>query len=125
MVVASVIPPLEEEGVEVDGAEKAKGVTVSVRLLRLKLGRALSNGYHTDGTHDGEVGRLGIRDKGVANDPHDSQRKDKLITSYYIFIDIYEREYEMKGKVNSKVLNEGQQKMSTRLSNRIIVRQGM
>ena len=125
MVVASVIPPLEEEGVEVDGAEKAKGVTVSVRLLRLKLGRALSNGYNTDGTHDGEVGRLGIRDKGVANDPHDSQRKDKLITSYYIFIDIYEGEYEMKGKVNSKVLNEGQQKMSTRLSNRIIVRQGM
>ena len=106
MVVASVTPPLEEEGVEVDGAEKAKGVTVSVQPLWLKLGRALSNGYHTDGTHDGEVGRLGIRDKGVANDPHDSRRKDKLIMGCHIHIDIYKGEYEMRGKVNGKLLNE-------------------
>ena len=42
-----------------------------------------------------------------------------------ILIDIYKGEYEMRGKVNGKVLDEGQQKLSTRLSNKIIVRQGM
>ena len=89
------------------------------------LGLTPPNEYRTDGTHDGEVSRIGIRDRGVANDPRDSGRKDKLITVRHILIDIYKGEYEMRGKVNSKVLNEGQQKASMRLSNRIKVRQGM
>ena len=43
----------------------------------------------------------------MANDPRDSRRKNKLITGRCISIDIYERENKMKGKVYSKVLNEG------------------
>ena len=61
----------------------------------------------------------------MANDPCDSKRENKFITGHRILIDIYKGEYEMRGKVNGKLLNEGQQKLSTRLSNRIIVRQGM
>ena len=85
-----------------------------------KLGLTLSNKHHADSIHDCEVSRLGIRDRGMANDPHDSKRKDKLITDHRILIDIYKGEYEMRGKVNGKVLDKGQQKSSTRLSNRII-----
>ena len=33
MMASRVTPPIEEEGVEVDGAEKAGGVAVSVRGL--------------------------------------------------------------------------------------------
>ena len=54
--------------------------------------------------------RLGIRDKVMANDSRDSKRKDKLITGHRILIDIYKGEYEVRGKVNSKVLNEGQKR---------------
>ena len=61
----------------------------------------------------------------MAKDPHDSRRKDKLITGYHILIDIYKGEYKVRGKVYGKPLKEGQQKASTRLSNIIIVRQGM
>ena len=61
----------------------------------------------------------------MANDPCDSKRENKFITGHRILIDIYKGEYEMRGKVNGKLLNEGQQKLSTRLGNRIIVRQGM
>ena len=93
--------------------------------LQLKLGLAQSNRHRVDGTHNGEVSRLRIGDKGVTNNPRDSRRKNKLITSCHILIDIYKGEYEVKGKVNSEVLNEGQQKLSMRLSNRIIVRQEM
>ena len=46
----------------------------------------------------------------MANDPRDSRRKDKLITSHHILIDIYKGKNEMGWKVNSKVLSEGQQK---------------
>ena len=48
-----------------------------------------------------------------------------FITGRCILIDIYKGKYEMRGKVNGKVLDEEQQKVSTRLSNRIIVRQGI
>ena len=58
----------------------------------------------------------------MADDPCDSKRKDKLITGRRILIDIYKRENEMRGKVYSKVLK---QKLSTRLYNEVIVRQGM
>ena len=43
----------------------------------------------------------------MANDPRDSKRKNKLITSRRILIDIYKGEYEMRGKVNGKPLKEG------------------
>ena len=93
--------------------------------LQSKLGLARSNEHCADGTHNSEMSKLGIRDRGVANDPRNSKREDKLITGHRILIDIYKGEYEVKGKVNSKVLNEGQQKASMRLDNRIIVRLGM
>ena len=41
------------------------------------------------------------------NDPRDSKREDKLIMGCHIPKDIYKGEYEMKGKVNGKLLNEG------------------
>ena len=92
MMVASVTPPLEEERAEVDGAEEARGVAV---LVHGRFGRSWDSLRLTDradGTYDGEVRRLGIRDRGVANDPRDSRRKDKLITSHRISISIHERE---------------------------------
>ena len=63
-MVAFNVTPLteEEEGVEVDGAEGARGVR-----------------------------RLKIRSRKMANDPCDSRRKDKLITGHCILIDIYKR----------------------------------
>ena len=93
--------------------------------IRLKLGLTLSNRRCIDGTHDGEMSRLGIGIRGMVNDPRDSRREDKFITGRRILINIYKGENEMKGKVYSKVLNEGKQKSSTRLDNRVIVRQGM
>ena len=58
----------------------------------------------------------------MANDPRDKRRKNKFITGRRIPIDIDERENEGRREVFGKVLNEGQQKASTRLSNRILVR---
>ena len=58
----------------------------------------------------------------MANDSRDSRRKNKLITGCHIPIDIDEKENEGRREVYGKVLNEGQQKVSTRLSNRIMVR---
>ena len=58
----------------------------------------------------------------MANDPRDSQRKNELIMDQHIRIDIYEKENEVRRKVYSKVLNEGKQKASMRLSNGVIVR---
>ena len=43
----------------------------------------------------------------MANDPRDSRRENKLIMGRCILIDIYKGKYEMKGKVYSKVFNEG------------------
>ena len=60
----------------------------------------------------------------MAKNSRDSRRENKLITGCYILIDIYKGEYKVRGKIYGKPLNEGQQKTSTRLSNRIIVRQG-
>ena len=74
---------------------------------------------------DVEVRRLGIRSRKMAYDPRDSRRKDKLIMGRRILINIHERENEVRRKVYSKVLNEGKQKLSTRLCNGVIMRQGM
>ena len=43
----------------------------------------------------------------MLNDPCDSKRENKFITGHRILIDIYKGEYEMRGKVNGKLLNEG------------------
>ena len=75
--------------------------------LRSKFGLTLSNRYHADGTHDGEMSRLGIRDRRMMNDPRDSQRENELIMGRRISIDIHKRKNEVRGKVYSKVLNEG------------------
>ena len=49
-------------------------------LLQSKLGLTPFNGRHIYDTHHGEVRRLGIGDRRMANDPHDSRRENKLIT---------------------------------------------
>ena len=43
----------------------------------------------------------------MAKKPRDSQRKNELITSHCMLIDIYKREYEVRGKINGKPLKEG------------------
>ena len=58
----------------------------------------------------------------MVNDPRDRRRKNKFIIGRHIPIDIDERENEGRREVFGKVLNERQQKASTRLSNRIMVR---
>ena len=55
----------------------------------MKLCNTPLNGSGVNGTHECEVGRLGIRDRKVAKEPHDSKRKNKFITSRRILIDIY------------------------------------
>ena len=107
MMVANVTPPLKKKGAEVDGAEEARGVAISVHGHFGRSWASLRLTDRADGTYDGEVRRFGIRDRGVANDSCDSRRKDKLITGRRISINIHERENEMRGKVYSKVLNEG------------------
>ena len=43
----------------------------------------------------------------MVEEPHDSRRKNELITGRRILIDIYKGEYKMKRKVNGKILKEG------------------
>ena len=69
---------------------------------RSKIGLALSNGRHANGTHSGEVRRVGIGDRHMARNPRDSRRENKLITGLRILIDIYKGEYEMRGKIYGK-----------------------
>ena len=65
------------------------------------------NGSGVNGTHEREVGRLGIGDKKVAKELHDSQMKNELITGRRTLIDIYKRKYKMRREINRKILNEG------------------
>ena len=116
MMASSITPPLEEEeGAEVDGMEWAR--------VRGHFSRSWASLRRTDAAL--MAPRLEIGNRGMANDPRDSRRKDKLITSCRILIGIYNGENEIRGKVYSKVLSEGKQKASTRLSNGVIVRQWM
>ena len=67
-MASRVIPSTKNEGAEVDGAVEAGGVIVSI------------------------WGRLGLSWKGykkMAKKPRDSGRKNELITSHRIPIDIY------------------------------------
>ena len=57
--------------------------------LQSKLGLAPSNGHCVYGTLDKEVCRLRIGDRRMVENPHDSQRGNKLITGRPILIDIY------------------------------------
>ena len=43
----------------------------------------------------------------MAKEPCDSRRENELITGRRILIDIYKGEYEVRRKVNRKILNEG------------------
>ena len=43
----------------------------------------------------------------MVNDPRDSGRKNELITSCRILIDIYKGKYEVRGKVYGNTFNEG------------------
>ena len=80
---------------------------MSLGLPQSKLFCALSNSSGVNGTHECEVGRLGIEDREMAKEPCDSRRENELITGRRILIDIYKGEYEMRRKVNRKILNEG------------------
>ena len=69
------------------------------------------------------VRRVRNEDGEVAKDPRDSWRKNELITGCRIMIHIEDRCDEVRKEVNREVLKKRQKKMSTRLSDRFIVRQ--
>ena len=93
--------------------------------LRSKLGLALFDRSSVYETNNRKMRRLRIGDRKMAKNLHDSRRKNELITGHRILIDIYKGEYEVRGKIYGKPLKEGQQKSSTRLCDRVIVRQRM
>ena len=72
--------------------------------FRSKLGLALPSKSYTDGTHDSIERRIRSKDRKMVKDPHDSRRKNELITGRHIPIDIYDRDNEMSGEVNREVL---------------------
>ena len=43
----------------------------------------------------------------MAENPHDSQMENKLITGLRILVDIYKEEYEVRGNINCKYLKKG------------------
>ena len=88
-----------------------------------KLGLAPPNRTDADGTYNGEIRRIRNGDEEMANVPCDRWRKDEFITGHRILIDIDDKCDEVKGKVYREVLKKRQKKMSTRLCDRIIVRQ--
>ena len=91
--------------------------------LRSKLGLESLNRTSIYDTNDGVIRRSRNGDRNMVKDPHDSWRKDELITSRYNLIDIKDRSDKVTGKVNRRILKEGQKKTSARLSDRVIVRQ--
>ena len=88
-MVSRVIPPAEDEGAKVDGTIKAGEVAVSVwgrrNLSRASLRRTVAASMELNC----EVRRFGKGNRKMAKDPHDSRRKNKLITGRCIPIDIY------------------------------------
>ena len=69
------------------------------------------------------VRRIRNGDREVAKDPRDSLRKDELIMGRHILIHIEDRCDEVRREVNREVLKKRQKKTSTRLCDRVIVRQ--
>ena len=59
------------------------------------------------GTHESERVERRRRDEKVAQNPHDSRRKDKLITGRRILRNIYQRQNKVGGEVYSKMLKKG------------------
>ena len=89
--------------------------------LQLKLTLTLPDRTNANGTHDGEKRRERNRNGEVLKDPCDSRRKDELITGSSVPIDIYNKCYKVRGKINGKTLHQRQKKMSTRLDDGVIV----
>ena len=93
MMASSVTPPAEDEGAEEDGVVEAEGAIVCVwGCLGLNCAVLFSYVY---GTHIQEVGRLRIEDGKMAKESRDSRRKNELITSHRVLIDIYKGEYKV------------------------------
>ena len=94
MMALSVTPPRRRRRKSEGGCSGIgwRSPCLGLWPLLSKLGLTPSNRRRTNGTHDDEVRRLGIRSRMVANDPHDNKRKDKLIMGCRISIDIDERE---------------------------------
>ena len=80
------VTPPAKEGAKVEGMVRVGGFVISVR------------------GHDSVERRIRNRDKKMVKDLYDSQRKNKLITGRCIHIDIYNRDNEMSGEVNGKIL---------------------
>ena len=72
--------------------------------LQSKLSLTPSNKTSVNGTHKGEVRGIRNEDGKVAKDPHNSRRKDEIITGLCILIDIKDRSDEVRGEVNGEVL---------------------
>ena len=124
MMASSVTPPRRRRRRSGGGCSGIgwRSPRLDLWPLLSKLGLTPSNRHRVNGTHDGEVRRLGIRSRKMAYDPRDSRRKYKLITDRCIPINIHVRENKVRREVYSKVLNEGKQKASMRLSNGVIVK---
>ena len=73
----------------------------------VEVGLTPSNRRYANGTYDGEVRKLRIRDRKMAYDSRDSRRENELIMGWRVLININERENEVRRKVYSEVLNEG------------------
>ena len=65
------------------------------KLPRAKLYKTPLNGSGVNGTHECEVGRLGIGERKVVKESHDSGRKNELIMSRRVLIDIYKGDYKV------------------------------
>ena len=71
------------QGRRSDGGRNRRSCRISRLYLwpfRLKLGLASSNRSCANGTHDDVIRRIRNRDRKMAKDPCDSQRKNELIT---------------------------------------------
>ena len=68
----------------------------------VEAGLTPSNRTDVDDTHGGEVGRIRNGDGKMAKDLRDSWRKDELITSRRILMDIKDKSDEVRGEVYEK-----------------------
>ena len=92
-------------------------------MFRLKLSLTPSDRTNADGTHDNEKRRERNGNGEVLKGPHDSQKKDELITNSNNMIDISNRCDEMRGKINDKILHQRKKKTSAWLSDAVMMRQ--
>ena len=79
-------------------------------LPQSKLDLTPSNSSSIYDTYNRKMRRLRIGDRKTTKKPRDNRRKNELIASYCILIDIYKGEYEVRGNNYGKPLKEGQQK---------------